>query len=172
MPRYCYYIYFIGCVYALVLLCKNNGKDKCRTCLCFAGKTAAIRCAAVRETGDPIQGHPWNRSDHHSTIVLRGLMGYLNRAPVMPRGPSLSESQCEYLQSGLPLLHGQRNVSTPRHWPILSNVYPTPCVYHSASSTVNHDPNEGPAHTDNRGHCKVIQSLIIMKTLRVYCEYR
>jgi len=67
------------------------------------GKTTPIRRTDVREAGvsrhqgAPNRGHPpWNPSDHHSTIVLRGSRA----APMMPRDASLSDSRCKFFQSG------------------------------------------------------------------------
>ena len=54
-------------------------------------KTRAIRRAAVREAGvswhhgDTIEGLSETPSDHHITIVLRGLRGVLNQAPIFSR---------------------------------------------------------------------------------------
>ena len=65
-----------------------------------------MRSAAVRETGViiGIMGYQLKAtlkpSVDHITIVLRGLRGALNWAPNVPRDASLSNSGCEFLQSG------------------------------------------------------------------------
>ena len=44
---------------------------------------------------------PWNSSDHHSTIVLRGLRRPFNWPPIMPKNAaSLSSSGCKFSHPG------------------------------------------------------------------------
>ena len=49
------------------------------------------------------EGPPKNLSDHHGTIVLRGLRWILNCSPIMPRDVSLSDSRCYFFEPSLNL---------------------------------------------------------------------
>ena len=56
--------------------------------------------ASLGIMGDNLRA-PWNPSDHHSPIVLRGLTkATLNRAPIIPRDASLLDSQCNFFEAG------------------------------------------------------------------------
>ena len=76
------------------------------------GKTTAMRRTAVRERLVSLGNH-WRRTcnsghllkpiRHHSTMVLRGLRvlnGPFNCANIKPRDASLSDSRCNFFQSG------------------------------------------------------------------------
>ena len=57
----------------------------------FVGEPA--KHASLGNHWVPIEGIPWNSSEHHNTMVLRGLRGNLNRYPIMPRDAYLSNSK-------------------------------------------------------------------------------
>ena len=68
------------------------------------GNTTAMRLASDCIMG-PDWGPRWNPSDHHNTMVLKGLRGALNWAPIKPRDASLPDSGCIVLQCSGPNPH-------------------------------------------------------------------
>ena len=67
---------------------------------------AAVREASVsRYNGGPIEGSPETpRTSQH--YHFEGLKGALNWSPIMPRDPSLSDSQCKFFQCVEALMTG------------------------------------------------------------------
>ena len=104
---------YISCLAGLIYICWMDGfysrrsKNKMKWIKIKpynkTGKIIAKRRITTRITGafrclwDPIEG-PWKPSEHHSTIVTRGLRGTLYpRASIMPRDASLSDFIRYYL---------------------------------------------------------------------------
>ena len=67
---------------------KNNTGQTCS----YPRVRFGIMCANCAPQSNP--------SNHHSTIVLRGLGGLLNRALIMPRDASISDSGCDFSRCG------------------------------------------------------------------------
>ena len=65
-------------------------------------KTTKIKCIAGNLLAfiGSFRG-PLKPVEHHSSIVLRSLRRALNWTSIMPRGASLSDSQCNFFKSGI-----------------------------------------------------------------------
>ena len=69
-------------------------------------RTAVQKTAVSRQSCVPNWDNPWNPSDHHNTDVLRGLRRAFNLVPIRLREDNLSDSRCEFFQSGHFINHG------------------------------------------------------------------
>ena len=94
----------------------TSGSKNVLRCTCFHysariyhdkvryGKQHWSEVLVVRETSDSHHhGGPPQLPVHHSTIVLGDLRGAVNWASIVPRDSSVSDSECEFLQSGTKL---------------------------------------------------------------------
>ena len=73
----------------------------------YTGKTTAIKCIALRETGvsshhgGPIEDNPWSPLDYQSYKGdIKKFKGVLNCTLIMPRDASLSDSGCNFSSQG------------------------------------------------------------------------